>query len=583
MGSTALFLRRVGLVVGLSIAGSGCIDATQFIPLPPSAPLPRLPQNDAYQGSVITGKLQPRFAWDASTAAEASKTVTYELQYSADATFPSGSTVTEQTTETFHQPAAALPVSTTPPVGRRYYWRVRACVAANCSAYSRTWWVNLGRSGKDLNGDGYADVAVGAPHNDELGLQSGKVYVYFGGPSPLLEATPDGSMTGSDALDLFGSSLTIAGDLNGDGFSDLVVGAPHDDAFGEGNSVRAGGVLVYYGGAGRAFDGTADVILSGTDLQEQFGAAVTSPGDLNGDGYSDLVVGSPYSDAKGNDAGRAYVYFGRAGNGFGKPAAILDGEQVTRQFGSKVEGAGDHNGDGLADFVVDERPLGIDLPRTCQSHLYYGSEGALFDSQSDMRIYWDSPSDCAILTMSAGDLDGDGFSDLATSLVRTYPDITSMFVYRGGDNVGGPREVVIASPTVMEGREARSVGDVNGDGYGDLAMVIYPQSGNVNLEIFFGRPDGLVSTAPAGVVPGAGVKAAAGDVNGDGLDDIILGVPAQGAGGRAYVYFGGEGKAFDAIADGTLEARNATEAFGSAVASLSALRPPRPMARAYLR
>jgi FG-GAP-like repeat/FG-GAP repeat len=558
-----LSLCQLGLLLGAAGYGTACIEAVDYTALPPSVPALRLPANDGYEGSVITGSLLPRFSWLASTTSEKGKRITYELQYSVDASFEA-EVSTNRTEETQFQPESALPVSFTAPVGRRYYWRVRACVASNCSDYSRPRWVNLGRSDKDLNGDGYADVVVGARLNSEVGLQAGKAYVYFGGPGSSLDPVADGSMVGTQQLDSFGADVGIAPDLNGDGFSDLLVSSPFDDALNDGSGTRSGSVSVFYGGAGSTFHSTPDGLLSSAVANEEFGGSISPIGDLNGDGYSDVAIGAPYSDALGGDAGRVYVYWGRSGGVSSTPTGILDGKSVGVRFGSFVSTAGDLDGDGVADLLVDERGSGVDGARTCQSFVYLGAQGSAFDAMVDRRYFVSSLTDCGMAAEHAGDVDGDGTSELVISLARTYPSGDYVYVYPSP--IAGTIELdVTAAPAAFESSILSAsvpIGDVNGDGHDDLAV-----NGSANVSVHLGRADGTFEQTPAGILRGSSfiVKCAAGDVNGDGFDDVLIGAPEESSGGRVYLYLGGPGSTFDANADAVLNSTVTGEHFGYAI------------------
>ena len=153
----------------------------------------------------------------------------------------------------------------------------------------------------DLNGDFWlGDVVVGAPENDATGDNAGRAYVYFGGLAP--NATPDVILSGLAALEGLGSSVSYAGDVNFDGYGDLIVGAARSD-FGGSNAGRA---YVYVGG--NTPDTTADLILTGEAALDEFGAAVALGGDFNGDGQRDILVGAPQYEVGGGIAGRAYLY-----------------------------------------------------------------------------------------------------------------------------------------------------------------------------------------------------------------------------------------------------------------------------------
>ncbi len=160
-------------------------------------------------------------------------------------------------------------------------------------------------SAGDVNGDGYDDLIVGAPYNDAAGAAAGRAYIYFG--DDVVDNIADVILDGAAIGDHFGNSVSTAGDVNGDGFSDVIVGAYTNDAGG----TDAGSAYIYFGGV--SMDNTADLILNVffTD-GDRFGYSVSTAGDLNGDGYSDVIVGADHNDAGGTDAGRAYIYFGGA-------------------------------------------------------------------------------------------------------------------------------------------------------------------------------------------------------------------------------------------------------------------------------
>jgi FG-GAP-like repeat len=173
------------------------------------------PKNDAYLGSVVTGRLQPKFVWEPSVVADGE--IGYELQYSSDIEF-TADVVKIQTSQLSYQPDKALDVSAIPPVGRRYFWRVRACVGDSCSTYSRAWWVNLGRSVKDFNGDGYDDVIVGSHTSLNENGSPGRAFVYLGGSGNAFNAIADATLADQASESWFGYSVGSAGDFNGDGF-----------------------------------------------------------------------------------------------------------------------------------------------------------------------------------------------------------------------------------------------------------------------------------------------------------------------------------------------------------------------------
>jgi Ca2+-binding RTX toxin-like protein len=177
-------------------------------------------------------------------------------------------------------------------------------------------------SAGDLNNDGYADFFVSESFSDANGVDSGAVYVIYGSDAnpgtinldDVGTTTPGFKIVGESAGDTAGYYVSAAGDVNGDGFTDLIVGALGQDAGGN----DAGAAYVVYGtGADRGTVSLADIAagnggfkLVGEATGDNAGVAVSSAGDVNGDGYDDLIIGSPMNAAGGVDAGAAYVYFG---------------------------------------------------------------------------------------------------------------------------------------------------------------------------------------------------------------------------------------------------------------------------------
>jgi hypothetical protein len=192
----------------------------------------------------------------------------------------------------------------------------------------------------DVNGDGLADLIVGATSSDVNGSSSGEAYVVYGRPGVIAgsinAANADIRIQGIDANDFLGSAVSGIGDFNGDGYGDLLVGAP-------GLANEPGASYVLFGRPDgftnpinvSSLDGTAGFKINGAAIGDEFGSALSAAGDVNGDGYADLIVGAP--DAGPTDAGRSYVVFGSNGSNFveigstGKTATYTDadGDLVT--------------------------------------------------------------------------------------------------------------------------------------------------------------------------------------------------------------------------------------------------------------
>ncbi|MBK8551269.1 MAG: FG-GAP repeat protein [Ignavibacteria bacterium] len=171
----------------------------------------------------------------------------------------------------------------------------------------------------------------------------------------------------------FGYSVSTAGDVNGDGFSDVIVG----DYQYQGYKGRA---YIFYGGL--SVDTVADIIMTGESGNNRFGLSVASAGDLNGDGYSDVIVGAPNNDGANDIAGRAYIYFGGVEMD-GVVDKTLYGQESYDNFGYSVSTAGDVNNDGYSDVIV-----GAFQYHNVQGYvfIYYG--GASMDSVKDVTFLW---------------------------------------------------------------------------------------------------------------------------------------------------------------------------------------------------
>jgi hypothetical protein len=409
-------------------------------------------------------------------------------------------------------------------------------------------------SAGDVNGDGFDDLIVGAyaaGAADNAKFLAGESYVIFGGGAgfgtslDLAALTPAQGFVifGADAYDNSGRSVACAGDVNGDGFDDLIVGAPRADTAGNAKPY-AGESYVIFGtdtGFGASLDLAAltpaqGFVIFGADAYDQAGISVSSAGDVNGDGFDDLIVGAYGGDAAGNaksNAGESYVIFG-SGAGFGAsidlaaltPAqgfVIVGADTYDSIFGISVSSAGDVNGDGFDDLIVGAP--GADAAGNAksyagESYVVFGS-GAGFGASIDLAALTpaqgfvifgaDAGDNSGFSVSSAGDVNGDGFDDL----------INGAF---GGDAVGDAKSYAGESYVIFG----------SGTGFGasiDLAALT-PAQGFVILG------------ADAGDFAGGSVSSA-GDVNGDGFDDLIVGAgggdaagDAKSDAGESYVIFG---------------------------------------------
>jgi hypothetical protein len=359
---------------------------------------------------------------------------------------------------------------------------------------------------------------------------------------------------GDQADAWFGWSVGTAGDVNGDGYSDLIIGAfLYDNAM-----ANAGRVLVYHGSAAGLGD-TPAWTAQGDQAGAFFGRAVGTAGDVNGDGYSDVIVGAPFYDNGEVDEGRVYVYHGSPAGLSNSPAWIVEGNQISAEFGFKVETAGDVNGDGFSDVIVSAHYFDNGQVDEGQATVYYGSPTGL-----SVIPDWTAEGDQAgaefgRAVRSAGDVNADGYGDIAVGSPvydNGQRDEGRVFVYHG--SAGG---LSTSADWIKEGDQVNagfgwsvdSAGDVNGDGYGDLIIgapfYVNGQEQEGGAFVYHGSAAGL-SASHAWITEGDQAVAdlgwsvgTVGDLNGDGYSDVVVGVPVYDNGevneGRAYIFTGG--------------------------------------------
>ena len=417
----------------------------------------------------------------------------------------------------------------------------------------------------DVNGDGFSDVIVGAYINDEAGSNSGKSYIYFGGSN--MDSSPDVEMTGEAEEDFFGYSVSTAGDVNGDGFSDVIIGAYGNDEAGS----SSGKAYIYFGGA--SMDNTPDIEITGEATGNEFGYSVSNANDVNGDGFSDVIIG-----AYKNDAGRVYVYFG--GSKMDSTAdVILSGESTGDQFGYSVSTAGDVNEDGYSDIIVGANHNGEGGKNAGKAYIYFG--GASIDNTPDVEMTGEMPGDYLGITVSdADDLNGDSYSDVVVGAYGN--DVMGnlagrAYVYFGGTAMNNTADIVMSGEAEADyfGCSVSTAGDINGDGYSEVIVgACRNDLGGINagrayiysISLTGGDiPDLFITGNVAGDNFGSSVSSA-GDVNGDGFPDIIVGAVGTNSGrGSAYIYLGGPQMNY--IADVILTGENAGDHFGTSVST----------------
>ncbi len=391
-------------------------------------------------------------------------------------------------------------------------------------------------------------------------------------------------LTGDTAGALFGFRIAVAGDVNGDGYSDLLVGSP---SYSNGE-VHEGRVQLFHGGP----NGIDHVPSWSAELnrpQARFGLALAGAGDLNGDGYHDVVIGAPGFFGGSADEGRVYVYLGSAGGLSSSIHAVLEGGWDSARFGESVASAGDINSDGYDDIVVGapETGGGLVFPGQGAIHVYHGSSSGL-SMVNDTFILgtYQEAAHFGYAVSSVGDVNGDGYSDIAVG----SPDYDAIQIFGDQGRVqlflGSSSGIVTTAVWTEDGSSTGGhfgysldqAGDTNGDGYADLIIGASEWHDGVQAvgqaTLYLGEVTGLQS-APAWFSNGSSEErygqavAAAGDVNGDGFADLVVGAPFYAESGsdrgRAQLFLGGPG-APDMSADWTYNFPHDNSVFGFAVA-----------------
>lgn len=357
----------------------------------------------------------------------------------------------------------------------------------------------------DVNGDGYADAMVGAPGGIDGAAELGQAVLLLGGAASL-EQQP--VVPPLETRNGFGSALAAAGDLNQDGFADVVVGAPFQSVGG----VAEGSVWVALGGADEVV--LVDLAVGLGQSGVQLGREVLVPGDVDGDGQVD-VVASSYA---GGGAGAVFVFDNDAEGPLGSGSLLLP-RAGTGIFGRALGNIGDADQDGVADLLIGEANGGAGRLWT-----WYGASGAGLDPDRASEI--EAQGEQPLTFAGVGDRDGDGYPDAVAS---TGADVT---LYRGsvggfvsaGDLLTGERFAVGATP----------LGDVTGDGVTDLALA-GPDWG---VQVLDGCPDSdgdgvcaAVDCDPTSPLLGAGSLRGYRDEDGDGFGNpravVVLCAPAE--------------------------------------------------------
>ena len=454
----------------------------------------------------------------------------------------------------------------------------------------------------DINNDGIDDFAIGV-FRGQNGYASGSTYVVFGkadesnGLNGIVELSElDGRdgfrIDGTSRQDYSGQAISSAGDVNGDGIDDFTIGARGTGYNGD----YSGSTYVVFGkesGFSRtmslsALDGSDGFRIDGESVGDISGVSVSS-GDVNGDGFGDIIIGAIWADFNGRSSGSTYIVFGKpdspdGSNDFngvmelstldGSDGFRIDGENRGDNSGRSVS-SGDVNGDGYDDIIIGAfgaDSWGLTSGSPYVVHVVFGKESGFsrttdlseLDGSDGFRLDGANRRDFSASSVSSGDVNGDGYDDIIIGAGNADPngnDSGSSYVVFGKEG-GYSRTIDLSeldgsdgfringgSAGDWSGSSVSSAGDFNGDGYDDIIIGAPWADPNGSSYIVFGKVDGFSRTMDLSELDGSdgfrientgqSYVSSAGDVNDDGYDDIVIGAPwAEDATGYSYVIYG---------------------------------------------
>jgi len=407
----------------------------------------------------------------------------------------------------------------------------------------------------DVNGDGYDDAIAGAYDESNGQLDEGRVAVFLGGPGGLA-TTPAWTFEPNQANANLGDKVSGAGDVNGDGYDDLVVGAAGYDSL----KTDAGRAYLFLGGPNGPASSPAWV-SDGDQAGGTYGSCVRPAGDVNGDGYADVIVGAWLYDAGALDTGKAFLYLGGPAGLAHAPAWTGQGELASSVYGYFVNGIGDVNHDGYADIAVGARRYSGTSTRQGKVYVYYGSPAGPATVASWTATGAQRNGELGCMVSGAGDVNGDGFDDLLAGAYRQSNSDSAegrAYLWLGGAGGLQPAYAWVADGDQYNagfGYHLTTAGDVNRDGYADVIVsavthTVNGLAGAGRVYLYEGGAGGL-SPYPEWTFDGdqAGARLGdavtnLGDVNGDGFADFGAGGLYHDTAsltdcGRAYAWRGG--------------------------------------------
>jgi hypothetical protein len=415
----------------------------------------------------------------------------------------------------------------------------------------------------DVNGDGYDDILTGAHFAN--GDDRGKAYLFYGNDEDIWSlgtscSDANTSFIGEAAYDHLGSSVAGVGDVNRDGFDDFLIGA--DNA----SSDNRGKVYLFYGNDEDIWSsGTscsdANASFIGEAAYDHLGSSVAGVGDVNGDGYSDFLIGA--KNASTTNQGITYLFFGTSediwsvGTSCSEANASIIGKAAGDQFGFSIAGAGDVNADDYNDFLIGAPKNDDSDTQAGKTYLFFGTNEEIWSSgmscsEANASFEGDTYSiESGHAVAGTGDVNGDGFDDFLIGAPRYNAIIDNegkIYLFYGNETNTWSNGMNLSEANASfvgedendyAGWSVAGAGDVNGDGYDDFLIGAYRYNDSVNQDegktyLIFGQEsswlmDMNLENANASFIGEesydySGIPlAGGGDINGDGGDDFLIG------------------------------------------------------------
>jgi cytohesin len=378
-----------------------------------------------------------------------------------------------------------------------------------------------------------AELLIEKGADSSIRTESGQTLLELAQQRKQAESIAPDMIFDGDPNSLFGLRIAC-GDVDGDGHDDILVGAMKYDNF-------RGRVYLFYGGPG--MDNTADLILEGQNEGDRFGDGIAC-GDIDNDGYEDIVIGA---NEYGDKQGRAYLYWGGDRKSMDADAdkIFVGKEEKGSCFGMGLPVVYDIDNDGYDDVIMGAYWNRAD--KIGRAYLYYGNTKELMDTSADLTFTGEKPGDYFGYTIRCGDVDNDGFGDI---IIGGFARQGRAYLYYGGSKSNMDANADFIFEAQAEGRDYFGAGivcvDRNRDGCDDI-VIGAPHYNNRQgrAYLFHSNSKRSLDTDPDMVFEGEvncrsyGGQVVCGDIDGDNVNDLIIGAFGSGQWiGRVYVYWG---------------------------------------------